>query len=124
MTDDVELAAIRTAYAAIKGLNRAQWTRVLTYLETRMAEDDRGSHIGRDELPPPVQYVAAGVIDEPYDTPEEAMREHGDGTVVEINGIAVVSQRFAIEVPCDDDYIVEWFDTRDTAEAYLASMGR
>lgn len=122
MTDDTEIEAIRAAYAVIKGMNRAQWTRALKYLETRMAEDDRATYIGRTELPSPVQYVAAGNIGEAFDSPEEAIREsYYEEPIMEINGIATVSQRFAVEVSSDDGTL-EWFDTRDAAEAFLESM--
>lgn len=123
MTDDQEIDAIQAAYACIKGLDRGQWTRVLKYLETRMAEDDRGAYTGLIGLPPPLQYVVGGHIDEPYPSAEEAMQEAGcELDIAEVNGIATVSQKFAVRVPCEDDEIIEWFDSRDAAETYLAEM--
>lgn len=125
MSDDTEIDAIRSAYACIKGLNRAQWTRALEYLATRMAEDDRASHItfSREDFPPPVQYVLAGGPSDPVVTPEEAVGQASyDQKIYEVNGVAVVSQRFAVEVNTDDGNEIEWFDTRDAAETFLAEM--
>lgn len=76
MSDDIEVEAIRAAYAAIKGLDRRQWTRALEYLATRMAEDDRASHIAlrlSEDFLPPTQYVLAGELSDPTATPEEAV---------------------------------------------------
>ena len=124
MSDDTEIEAIRTAYAPIKGMSRNHWTRALEYLARRMAEDDRSSYIGFRwgvAFPPPVQYVRAGEIFDPYASQEEVVTEAGyDDLIVEVNGIATVSQSFAVCIPIEDDTIIKWFETRDAAEAYLA----
>lgn len=124
MSNDTEIDAIRSAYACIKGLNRAQWTRALEYLATRMAEDDRASHVAfiRENFPPPVQYVLAGELSDPCATPEESLAQSSADKIHAVNGVAVVSQQFAVEVPTDEDPIIKWFDTRDAAETFLAEI--
>ena len=98
MADDKEIEATRAAYAAVKGLTRAQWTRTLKYLATRMAEDDRASYIGNEfsgaGVMPPVSFCIEGEIHETFTTPEYAVLETFDGEafrVFAVNGIATVT---------------------------------
>lgn len=119
---DHELDAMRAAYEHLKGLDRRQWTRALEYISRRMAEDDRASYI-KFETTAPVQWVIAGDISDPYESPSDAVAEsYADPlTVIEVNGIATVRQRFAVMIPTDDSRgEAEWFGTRAEAEACVA----
>lgn len=126
---DPELTAMQAAYEHIKGMSRAQWTRALKYISKRMAEDDRAAHV-RVETDAPTAWIAAENWDERWDDKEELAGDLAQsGEILEVNGVAVVSQQFVIAIPvCGgpendiDGYEHEWFDTREAAEKYLASM--
>lgn len=113
---DQELMAMIHALEAVKELDRAQWTRVLNYISTRMAEDNRRAY-SATETHAPTAFVAAGNWDERSDSADESAYDLAEPmTVLEVNGIAVASQRFVVAI------VTEWFDTREAAEKYLASM--
>jgi hypothetical protein len=58
---DQEMTAILTAYQALKGLFRAEWSRALEYIGARLAADDRtGFILAGEGHPKPVQWVIAG----------------------------------------------------------------
>ena len=130
---DDELRAIRVAYDALKPLReRHQWQRAMDYLGARLVEDGRGAFLARNwrSLPEATQYVLCGNLDERFVHPDEAVRESDRNQleIVEVNGIAIVSQQFAIEVPVDDGdggtdgREIMWFDTRAAAESYLTEI--
>ena len=133
MTDpieDAELTAIETALAALITLpNRQAWLRALDYIINRLTEDERTGHLAAlgVGIQQPTQYVLGGDLDARFASASEALGEADTPvlTIVEVNGIAIVSQRFGIEVPIDcdaggTDFL--WFDTREQANAYLADM--
>jgi hypothetical protein len=120
---DPELTAIAASYDALKGLDRKGWTRALEYIVTRLAGDDRRVFITSDGgLPEPVQWVIAGQLDTASASPEDAVLDTSEEswTPIEVNGVAVVSQRFAVVAPNEETHgNIEWFDTRDEAEAFV-----
>lgn len=129
---DQEIDAIRAAYECIKGMDRQQWTRALEYISRRMAEDDRAAH-SVTETEAPTWFVTPTSPDEKFPTPDAVVAEYGDTYVVtEVNGVAVVSQKFVILIPIGDGdgdggiagHEFEWFDTREAAETYLTEMMR
>lgn len=132
MKRDKELAGIEVAYEAIKGLDRNQWGRALNYLAGRLAEDDRMAHIylNLENYPPPQWFIEGNHKGEDgtFDCREEAVdNSMGESwEPIKVNGIAVVSQWFAVVFPIGDgDDVrgteVQWFDTRAQADAFIAS---
>lgn len=127
MPDD-EIAAIQTAYSALKGMDRKDWTRALDYIGKRLAGDDRGRFLSLHglDLPEPTQYVLAGDLNTAAGDSSDVVDELESWGIAEVNGVAIVSQRFAVMVPLGnadgdiDGHEIEWFDTRDAAEAYVA----
>lgn len=130
MTADPELAGIEAAYEAIKGLDRRQWDRAIRYLAERLAEDDRTGFITQNpaaSFPPPISYIERGIPDCFYDSREGVLDESSAATleVIEVNGIATVTQEFAVFLPTDEDGSgseAQWFPTRAAAEAFIASL--
>lgn len=130
--DDGELALIAVAFEALSHLgNRQAWQRALDYIANRLCEHERGEFLRNPlrDLPPPTQYVFAGNLDERFFSPDEAEMECGNtGDIIEVNGVAIVSQTFGVRVSIldaagdVDDTEVHWFDTRAIAETYLTEM--
>lgn len=127
---DQEVDAIHAAYEHIKGLNRQQWTRALKYISERMAEDNRAAH-SATETEAPTWFFTPTSPDERFRTPGDVAAEYGKtDCITEINGVAVVSQKFVILIPIGDGqggidgHEFEWFDDRGAAEKYLAEMTR
>lgn len=119
---DQEIDAIRAAYECIKGMDRKQWTRALEYLSTRMAEDDRGAYVHNVDTFAPTSFVLTGDFQDHFETAEEAIECEDSWTPIEVNGVAVVSQRFAVIVKTEDAHETEWFESRDAAQTFIDQM--
>lgn len=127
MAADPEIKALETAYQALRCIPAREWTRALNYLADRLSADDRTVHISKLlEHPAPTQFVNAGEMAMPYEDAEELVEDNADCMVpVEVNGVAVVSQRFAVMIPISsngedvDGHEIEWFDTREAADAFV-----
>lgn len=123
---DPEIAAINEAYNALRCIPATEWNRALKYLADRLSANDRTVHIGRlFERPAPTQFIHEGEMANPYESEDELVKENADPlTPFEVNGVAVVSQRFAVMIPIDDGDEIEWFDTREAADAYVMPAER
>ena len=132
---DFEIAGIQLAFAALRDLQREAWLRALNYIAQRLGEDDRGLYVkSRDRIaeenPPPVAWVIAGNLDERFASPDEAMGdiERGPHQVIEVNEVAIVGQRFGVEVLIGNDdgdidgHEISWFSTRQAAERFADYM--
>ena len=125
MTTDLEMLAISTAYDALKGMTATQWQRALNYLGARLAGDDRGAYLAGalgEVHPAPQQWVIAGDLDIREPSREAAVLESLEDawTAIEVNGVAIVSQEWAVITPHDDGSEVYWFKTRELAHTFIA----
>lgn len=130
MAHDPEIAALNTAYEALCCVPPHEWTRTLNYLADRLAARDRAVHVGKLlERPEPTQFIHEGEMAIPYEDAASLVLDNAEAWVpFEVNGVTVVSQRFAVIVPIGNEEgdregeEIEWFDTREAADAYVASM--
>lgn len=131
MTEDTELTAIKAALNALQGLpDRRAWQRALDYITNRLSENERTMrlHTPLSALPEPLQYCRDGEINDLFlDATECALdAEWPLWSPIEVNGVAIVSQRFAVVTLIGDSdgnpdgEEVKWFSTRAEAEAYCA----
>lgn len=135
MTDepkpDAELTAMKTAFEALATLpDPRAWGRALTWIADRLMEKHRAEYLQFDALnwPSPTQYCTNGEIAESLaDADELVLDGYRDPmTPIEVNGVAIVSQRWAVMVPTGDGdgnwdgEEIMWFATRAEAEAYCA----
>ena len=127
---DAELAAMKTAFEALATLpDPRAWGRALTWIANRLMEQHRTEYLQFDALnwPKPTQYCVNGQIAEAVEDADDLVQEwdREPMTPIEVNGVAIVSQRYAVVVPIyngedhDGDEIM-WFSTRAEAEAYCA----
>src|ERR1700677_3319278 len=102
---DPELAAINQALVALSAVPPFEWQRALNYLADRLSERDRTVHLIKTfERPAPTQFIHEGDMACPYADAEDLVRDTADTLVpFEVNGVAVVSQRFALVIPIADE---------------------
>lgn len=124
---DKELAAMESAYQALRGMEPTQWARALSYLADRLSGDDRTVFVHADiARPAPTQFIDGNDWDLRYESADELVTDNANSwEATEVCGLAVVSQRFAVLVPVGDGedvvgHEVSWFDTREAAESYIA----
>jgi hypothetical protein len=125
MTTDLEMTAISAAYAALEGMTTAQWQRALNYLGDRLAGDDRTAFVASlgQAHPEPTQWVIRGDLDIREPTREAAVLESIEEawTPIEVNGVAIVSQEWAVITPDDDGREVYWFARRELADLFITA---
>lgn len=66
MADDPEIAALKTAYQALRCLSPAEWTRALNYLADRLADDARSVHDDTGDCRDTILADSAMTADQPF----------------------------------------------------------
>lgn len=129
---DNELHSLDVCFNRMRNKSADAQERMLKWLRDRLLEDQRAksaavASMKHPELVPH-EWEARWPSGErtTYDTPAEAigtiLEDWGDEDIVEVDGIAVVVQRFAVRVPTTDGDEIQLFDNRAKAEAFVAAM--
>ena len=118
---NAEMAAMMDAYKALLPLasDRHATARALAWVGA-MLESDRRDHLAAAATGIEPEKWAISPSWELTGTAQECAEEYGErGTVLELDGIAIVRRRFAVMVPTDDGDVIEWFPTREEAQAMV-----
>ena len=125
-----ETNAMDLVYDSLRGLDREEQSRILSWTKKRLLSDWRAQQA---KLAPagfqPEYWCECGSLEFRTDR-DDAVDDSdvGAGEVLALDGWAVVKQAFAVRVQIVDaeglfqSIEIEWFDDREKAEAFAAAM--